>query len=319
MEAILELPSDLPPHDAAPRRPVPARTVFEWPLGTFVENLAPLIDGSFAVSVLSAARIDQVWPDGRCEPLAQFDAPVTGLVRIGQALFAAVGVPDRAPWSIRRIDLATRQAERLFDVDGAVFLNGVAALSETVLLASESVQGRLLGIDLVRGRTSVWLDDERLTPTPEAAFLPGANGLKCFGGHAYVASNGRALFCRVPIVDGLAAGRLAVVAERLRVDDFAFDADGNAYLATHIGHSLDRLSITGEGVSGERISLGGAADGLAGSTACAFGITAADREALYVTTTGGIIGPVDGTLQPARLVRLAVGATGAPLVPEATR
>lgn len=309
MDAILDLPAALPPHDHAPLRPVPATTVFEWPPGTFVENLSPLPDGSLAVSVLSDARIDQVWPDGRREALAQFDMPVTGSVCIDDILFVAVGVPDQAPWSIWSVDLSTRAAKRLFEVNGAVFLNGVAALSPTVLLANESVHGQVLCIDLESGECTVWIEDERLKPAPEAPFLPGANGLKIFGGYAYVSSNGRALFCRVPIADDGGAGPLEVIADRLRADDLAFDLHGNAYLTTHIGHGLDRLTP-----AGERICLAGPSQGLAGSTACAFGSTDSDRKALYVTTTGGIIGPVDGVLQPARLVRLEVGTVGAPLL-----
>ena len=92
MDAILHLPPDLPPHDPAPQHPVPARTICEWPAGTFVENVVPLADGSFAVSVLSEARIDRVLPDGRHVTLAQLARPVTGLVLIRGTLFAAVGV-----------------------------------------------------------------------------------------------------------------------------------------------------------------------------------------------------------------------------------
>lgn len=310
MDPILDLPADLPPHDPAPPHYVPARTICEWPVGTFVENLVPLTDGSFAVSVLSEARIDRVWPDGRRATLVQLTLPVTGLVRIGSTLFAAVGVPEKAPWSIWTIDLASGAATQLLEVAGAVFLNGMAALSKSVLLANESVHGRVLRVDLGARASTIWLEDERLLPAPKAPFLPGANGLKLHDGYAWITSNGRALFCRAPIV-GDRAGILEVVAERLRGDDFAFDTAGNAYIATHIGHSLDRLAQ-----NGTRVTLAGADHGLAGSTACAFGITPADAGALYVTTTGGIIGPVGGALQPARLVRLALGATGAPLFPE---
>jgi hypothetical protein len=58
------------------------------------------------------------------------------------------------------------------------------------------------------------------------------------------------------------------------------------------------------------VSLGGAAEGLAGSTACAFGRHGYERGALYVTTTGGIVMPPNGVLQSAKLVRLDVGALG---------
>ncbi len=56
MDAILDLPADLPEHDAAPLHPVRSKIIAEWPTGTFVENICPLADGSFAISVLSEAR-----------------------------------------------------------------------------------------------------------------------------------------------------------------------------------------------------------------------------------------------------------------------
>jgi hypothetical protein len=310
MDPILNLPPDLPPHDAAPLRSVPARIVVEWPVGTFVENICPLADGSFAISVLSEARIDRVWPDGRRETLIQLAAPVTGIVRVGYDLFAAVGVPDQAPWSVWRIDLETSSGEPWVEVPDAAFLNGLAILTPTKLLACEAAQGRIVRIDLEARTSTTWFADALLTKAPAAPFLPGANGLKLFGGHAYVTSNGRALVLRIAIDGDGNAGPIETVASRLRADDLAFDVKGNAYLCTHIGHSLDRLNPMGE-----RVTLAGVAQGMAGSTACAFGIVAGETEALYVTTTGGIIGPPGGVLQPARLVRLEVGVRGAPLMP----
>ncbi len=311
MDAILELPPDLPPHDPAPLHAVTGRTIAEWPVGTFVENICPLVDGSFAISVLSEARIDRVWTSGRRETLIQLAAPVTGLVFVDDHLFAAVGVPDQAPWSVWRIDPENGSGEPWVDLPDAEFLNGLAILDPATLLACEAAQGRIVRIDLKARTSTTWFVDKRLTKAPAAPFLPGANGLKLFGGHAYVTSNGRALVLRIAIGDDGKAGPVETIATRLRADDLAFDENGNAYLCTHIGHSLDRLNPTGE-----RIALAGIAEGMAGSTACAFGIVQGETEVLYVTTTGGIIAPPGGVLQPARLVRLEVDARGAPLAPK---
>jgi hypothetical protein len=48
-----------------------------------------------------------------------------------------------------------------------------------------------------------------------------------------------------------------------------------------------------------------------GSTACVFHRD--DPGALYVTTTGGLIMPLNGVPQEAKLMRLEVGAAGRPL------
>ena len=49
-----------------------------------------------------------------------------------------------------------------------------------------------------------------------------------------------------------------------------------------------------------------------GATACAFGVGAEDT-ALFVTTTGGIVMPVDDVPREAKLVRLDVARRGRPL------
>lgn len=307
MDAILQLPLDMPAHDAAPLQPVPATTVTEWPVGTFVENLCDLGDGTFVVSVLSEARLDRVWPDsGRCEPWVQLPMPPTGLVRLGDRLLVCVGVPDQAPATLWQVDIQSAQARQLFVVNDAQFLNGMAALDANTLLVNDAALGCIFRLDLAGRSASVWLRHDSLTRSPKAMFLPGANGLKVWHGQAYVTSNSRALLCRIPVQADGTAGALSVIAERLRGDDLALDTEGRLYIATHVSHTLDRLTP-----GGDRISLGGVGQGLAGSTACAFGSTPSDRRSLYVTTTGGIFGPPGGVLQPARLVRLEVDAEGA--------
>ena len=67
---------------------------------------------------------------------------------------------------------------------------------------------------------------------------------------------------------------------------------------------------------GLRTTLAGAAQGMVGSTAVAFGRTEAGQHSIYVTTTGGTWMLPDDQLEPAKLVRVEVGQTGHPLLPE---
>jgi len=312
MDAILQLPPHLPPHDAAPLRPVPHQILAEWPEGTFLENLAVLDDGDIAVAVMTEARIDRVSISGRRQSvrstLIQLVEPPTGLCVINGFLYAAVGEPGGGRAHLWRIDPRTGTGEGWMALEGVVFANGLTPFDGSRLLLADSHLGKLFLIDLANKRTTVWIEDERLTRADGIPFLPGANGVKRFGNIVTVSSNGRALLLRATVLADGAAGPLEVIAERLRVDDLAFDVHGAIYLCTHIGHSLDRLSP-----SGKRVTLGGPMQGLAGSTACAFGREGAERQALYVTTTGGIVTPPGGVLQPAKLVRLEVGADGYPL------
>ncbi|MEJ1931052.1 hypothetical protein WDZ92_12400 [Nostoc sp. NIES-2111] len=301
MQAILTLPPNLPVHDAAPSHPVPSRIVAEWPVGTFIENLAVLPDQSIAVSVLSEARLDRVSPQGKMQTWRQFNAPPTGSAMSSGHLFVAVGEPGGAPPVLWRLDPASGEGSPWMTLDGVQFANGLTPFAPGQLLLAESWLGRLLRIDLASRTVSVWLEDERLTRSPGIDFLPGANGVKRFGNEVTVSSNSRALMLRAAVAGDNSAGPLEQLATRVRVDDFAYDQTGSLYLCTHIGHSLDRLDP-----DGTRITLAGVAEGLAGSTACAFH----PDGGLYVTTTGGILAPPNGRLEPARLVRLDVGAQG---------
>lgn len=300
MEAIYPLPPTLPAHDPASLSAVPHRIVASWPEGTFVENLVARADGGVIVAVLSEARLDHISPSGMVEPLLQLPLPCTGMVETRSGdLIVAVGEPDASPMRLWRIDPQARTGEPLVEIAGARFLNGMAAFGRNAVLVADSRLGRLYRVDLATRAVDVWLEDERPTPAPEAAFLPGANGLKIADGRVVVTSNSRALVFAVDIAPDGSPGAMTELAHRLRADDLAIGDDGALYLTTHIGHSLDRLSP-----DGTRVSLAGPAEGLAGSTACAFGRAPDDAHSLYVTTTGGIVGPVDGVLQPARLVRL---------------
>jgi len=303
MDAILQLPP-LPPHDAAQLDPVPHRVIAEWPVGTFLENLTVLPNGDIAVTVLTEARVDRVTLTGERTTLAQFDAPPTGIASIGDDVFVAVGEPGAGEAALYRIDATSGDHERYMVLPGIVFANGLTPFDAGRLMLADSHLGQLCLIDLAARTISVWLTDARLERAAGIDFLPGANGVKRFGNSIMVSSNGRAELYRVEITE-TGAGALELVSERLRVDDLAFDVEGAAYLCTHIGHSLDRLTP-----DGTRVSLAGPDQGTAGSTACAFGRNENERRALYVTTTGGIITPPDGILQPARLVRLEIGIDG---------
>jgi hypothetical protein len=301
----LQLPENLPIHKAAAFHKFPASVVAEWPVGTFIENLVVLEDGSIVVSVLSSARLDIVSPDGHVSLLVQFNAPPTGLFVQAGELFAAVGEPGAGTPELWKVDLESRSAEPWMKLDGIVFANGVTHFDEQSVLFTDSWQGRIYLVDFKSKTTSVWLDDERLLRAPGIDFLPGANGIARYKDEIIVSSTGKALLLWASIKADGTAGKLALVADQLRADDLAADSDGTLYLCTHIGHTVDALTR-----DGSRVSVAGPEEGLAGSTACAFGKGPSNSQSLYVTTTGGIVGPPNGILEPARLVRLDVGKLG---------
>ncbi|NJN86989.1 MAG: gluconolactonase [Leptolyngbyaceae cyanobacterium SL_7_1] len=83
--------------------------------------------------------------------------------------------------------------------------------------------------------------------------------------------------------------------------DFAFDAAGNLYGATHIYNSVIRIAPTGD-----ITTIAQAEQGMTGSTAIAFGQQPSDRTGIYVVTNGGMFLPPATGVVPAAVVWLEV-------------
>lgn len=276
-------------------------------MGTFVENLAVLDDGAIAVAVHSDNAIERIERDGRRSVLAQLPAPPAGLVEHEGGLYVACGIPGESPGRIFHIDAAGR-LDLIVEIADALFLNGMTPWTGYRLLAVDSLLGRVYAIDVKARRASVWFEHELLKKITSFPMMPGVNGIKRFGDGVYVTNTDRAIVLCIPVEADDRPGPIRVVAVQLRGDDFAFDMDGSAYIATHVENTLVKLSR-----DGERVSIAGPDQGMPGSTAAAFGRHAEDLTSLYVTTTGGLVAPYRRVLEEAKLIRLQVGVAGHPI------
>ncbi|RBQ79302.1 hypothetical protein FVER14953_21268 [Fusarium verticillioides] len=88
-------------------------------------------------------------------------------------------------------------------------------------------------------------------------------------------------------------------------DDFCIADDGTVYMTTHPTNMVIRIPPNGgEGV---KIAGGFASWDVASATACALGVTEADKDVLYVTTAGGNVVPISGQTEGAKIVGNRVG------------
>lgn len=300
-------PDPFPGHDGGAWAPVSSQVVVSWPPGYFAENVAIDADGAIYVTVHSHHCVDRFDPKlGRVEAFAHLPSGCAGLAfGADGALWITGGLVGASPGYVWRV----REGVELWaTIPDAVFMNGCAQHPDgRTLLVCESVTGRILAIDQKEKKWRVWLEDDRLRPKSPA--MPGANGVKVYGDSAWITVTGRDLVLRCKIAPTGAAGALEIVADNLHGDDFAFAASGAVYFVTHAAHSVMRLHS-----DGRRETIAGPDQGAVGGTACAFGRTADDRHSLYVTTTGGLRFPFRGSVQDAKLVRLEVGESGAPLL-----
>ncbi|KAG5792264.1 hypothetical protein H9Q69_008692 [Fusarium xylarioides] len=88
-------------------------------------------------------------------------------------------------------------------------------------------------------------------------------------------------------------------------DDFCIADDGTVYMTTHPTNMVIRIPPNGgEGVV---VAGGFASWDVASATACAVGVTEADKDVLYVTTAGGNVVPINGKTEGAKIVGIRVG------------
>jgi sugar lactone lactonase YvrE len=285
-----------PHHDGGRVNRARTAVVAEWPAGTFLENLAPDPDGqSWLVTSPSDRAIYRVGPAGSVSVAAQFDRTPTGIVaHPTMGTLAAVGTQGQPDWQLYRITAAGAQPVcGLPDVLGG---NGMT-WSGGRLLVVDSGRSVVVSVDVIAGTAEVWLQHPLLTPVDARSPLPGINGLDTHAGWVVMSSSDRGMILRVPAASAQPAADLEVLADHLVGDDFAIAPDGRIFVATHTYHSVLCLYP-----NGRREDIADHTDGVAGPTAVAIAVQPAPT--LYVTTTGGLLSPPAGEVEPARLLRV---------------
>ena len=295
-------------HREVPIVPVPSRVIERWPVGHFLENIAVLDDGSFVVAVHNRKELHRVAIDGSRHAWCTLPSSPAGMVVTDDAVYVVGGEPGQGPHHLYRVGFDGTVIDR-GPIPDTLFLNGFTPGRAGHGYAVDSLAGMVVEIALTSGASTVVLRDERLMKISAEPMLPGANGIKAGQGALFITNTDRALILRAGLrADGSVDGSLETIAEQLRGDDLAVDEAGDLYITNHIHNTLIRLRA-----SGERIAIAGPEQGMAGCTACVFGSTPDTRTSLFVTTTGGIVMPLDGVAQEAKLVRLELGVAGRPL------
>jgi hypothetical protein len=188
----------------------------------------------------------------------------------------------------------------------AGLINGLTTWDTKSILAVDSTFGGVYKVDISAGTVTTILSDDLTKPPPDAYVPIGINGIKIRNGYIYFTNSAKQSFYRVPVDEDSAtpSGPIEVVASGFANDDFAFDADGTAYIVTHPQNTLIKIA---EG-SSDVVTIAGKPDSieLGGGTACAFGRKADDAKTLYVVTSGALAVPVNGQREPAKIVAIDI-------------
>jgi SMP-30/Gluconolactonase/LRE-like region len=296
-------------HSAVDVVAVPHTVVATWPVGTFLENIAVLDGGEFVIAVHNRRELHRATSGGEHHLWVSMPASPAGMIAHDGGVSVVGGEPGQGPHHLYRVT-PTGEVHDRGPIPGTLFLNGFTPGPPGTGYAVDSIAGEVFGIDLDSGGSRRVLSDQRLQKISAEPMLPGANGIKATQDALYITNTDRALVLRAPLdSDGIPVGSVEIVAEHLRGDDLAVASDGNLLITNHIHNTVIRLDPS----TGKRTAIAGPDQGMAGSTACAFGTAPGDRASLFVTTTGGIVMPLDGVVQEAKLVRLETGVTGQPV------
>jgi putative intracellular protease/amidase/sugar lactone lactonase YvrE len=290
--------------DNTPVAIAPAQIFAEFPVNTFLENISIDSQGTIFVTSYEEGKIYRITSDGISNEFANVDGNAAGIAidRNGN-LFVSGATRDKTA-TIFRVD-STGTVERLVTLPKAIFLNGMTHLKGDRYLVADSYKGAIWDVDVNAKTAQIWLQHSLLGRSDTSNPFPAVNGIKIYDNKLFASNTQRQLLIRIPLVGNSTPGTPEVFLTNVNLDDFAFDVMGNLYGTTHVYNSVIRISP-----DKQITAIASAAEGVAGSTALAFGRSDRDRDRIYVTTNGGMSLPLPTGIAPAQVVQLKVDIEG---------
>jgi hypothetical protein len=275
-----------------------AEILYQFPKGTYVENLAVRSNGNIVVVLLTAPEVWELNPSVKpatARLVHRFEqaSRCTGIIETRPDVFAVLAgkmlmvlIPQS--WVVAEINMAASPpAVRTVapSVKGAGMLNGITLLNENAALVSDTMKGVVHRVDLRTGQTEVVMSGG-LGQKRIPALGIGLNGIRTWGNSVWMSNTAKKGISKVPVDKGTGrpTGAAEVIGFVSWVDDFAISSAGDVIYATsHDQHALIKLDVS----SGtQTVVAGGPKSGLmVGPTSAVFGRTGSERT-IYVSTAG---------------------------------
>ena len=304
---------------------LPTQQIYQFPNGTFVENLAVRPDGSIIVTLATSPEIYLIQPnmnnpnpkllhrfEGSTSTLGIAEvAPDSFVVGLSNVSGPGQTVPGSSQlWSVtfprRNVDKA--RVSLVAKLPDVLAPNGIVPINKDRVLVADSAKGLVFVVDLESGKSRVAITDPLLNTTPQ---LPvGVNGLKLDGNTLHFTTSAQNLLGKVEInlKTGAALGAAVKIVNGLPpavgYDDFALRKN-EAFVTSAAGNFVERVDMKTK----EQTIIAGRIDSteIAEPTAAAFGRNGKE-DILFVTTGGGLFFPVNGNeIVGGQLVAVKVG------------
>ena len=294
--------------------PLTTKLIHQFPLPTWIENLAIRSNGQLLVTLLTTPDlylIDPTTSPATATLVHKFPdvLALTGIIELGADIFyictgnfnVSSYQNEAGSYSVWEVDVRDFEKEgkvdvkKVVDIKGSGLLNGMELLSKEkkeVLIADSEI-GCVWKVHVGSGEHEMVIQIDEMK-IPAEGFPMGINGIKIRDGYLYWTNTGRKQFCRIKIDGaGKSIGRAEVLAEDCLGDDFVFDKEGNAWIAQNTMNTIAVVRESG-GVSlvaGKKEELE-----VCGGTACQFGRKKGEEHMLYVATTGALAEPINGSI-----------------------
>ncbi|KAJ4857119.1 SMP-30/Gluconolaconase/LRE-like region domain-containing protein [Trichoderma breve] len=287
------------------------RTLFEFPKQSYIENLAVRSNGQILISDLSTSQLYLFDPSapGPSQPVVVHDFTeslgLAGIAEYQPDVFAVIS-------DLRGVGISSSHGKpgltsppvvkNIAHVKPAQFLNGISVLSQKdqTLLVGDVNGGVIWSLDIKTGHYEVAINNTftKLYASPPFS-ASGVDGVHVRGNSVYFTNFGNGTFNKMPInSDGTSTGPVTTIAHTKgpldQYDDFTFDCDGNAFVVTGGGNTIELISADGKRQVYFAGNLNSTA--IAEPTSCAFGRGPHDKNVLYVVTAGGMQTPVNGDI-----------------------
>jgi hypothetical protein len=290
-------------------------TVYQFPSGTWAENIAVRSNGNLLVVLYSQPEIYEINPfvsPATAHLVARFNnsSGIQGIAEVAEDSDVFAVMPfkgsEYSVWTVNlkapssgEDELGKRQIiER---VEGAGALNGLTRLNDGILLASDTMRGNIVRLDIAARSASTAIEDETMIGLPFIG--AGINGVRVHDSSVWYTNFYRGILCRVPLdpISAAITGPVQIIAKDLKIlDDLAVSEDGTAYVMQYLDGSVARVHLNG---SSEVVAIG-----LDRPTSAQFGRTAGDKNVLYVSSSGNPLGPtLRGVFDGGRVYAIDLG------------
>lgn len=295
----MSTPPGLPPIFAeTPIALVAAHQIAEFPINTFLESIVVATDNTLYVTSHYDGKVFRIGADGVPTLHATIAGKATGLALMDDNSLLLSAWDDQDIPTVYTIS-PQGEAKVLVTLPDAIFLNGLTHLKDDIYLIADSYRGAIWKLNVTNKTVEIWLEHSALARSSPDSVFPAVNGLKIYDNVLYASITEKMHLVKMPLQPNGQPNEPEIFLQKVNLDDFAFDGDGNLYGTTHVYNSVVKITS-----NGSITTIAQAEQGVTGSTSLAFGRLEATESQVYVVTNGGMSLPPTTGIEKAKVVCL---------------